>query len=270
MQVIRIVALWVCQSLERIATGLKRYWRVLATVCVTLGVLTVLPWGASRPNHVSYYSVCSFAPFSTVTLFVMAATFYSFGKGMKRLCYLGMIALITIGSFSAYWAYSIKLPVDSLQVNMLIDYFWYGYDDFYEDNVSSIFFSLTFTNPTGQDTPPLRIEDYNFFINGKKLLTFISHSGGWNRGIRYITSPLTIKAHQTSTYSEIHIILGENYTKIEGNDTESLWASLMQGNFKVTLTGILVERNDFGNEDRSPSTLIIVARPLTLSCTYQS
>ncbi|MDH5391429.1 MAG: hypothetical protein OEX10_09790, partial [Candidatus Bathyarchaeota archaeon] len=64
--------------------------------------------------------------------------------------------------------------------------------------------------------------------------------------------------------------LGENYTEIEGNDTESLWASLVQGNFKVTLTGVLVARTDFGNEDRSPSKLIMVARPLTLSCTYQS
>jgi len=154
MQVIRIVALLVCQSLERIATGLKRYWRALATACVILGVLTVLPWFVSKPNHVSYCSVCSFAPFSTVTLFVIATIFYSFGKGIKWLCYLGMIALITIGSFSAYWAYSIKSPVDSLQTNMIVTYHSYEYDDFFGGNMSIMSFNLSFTNPTGQDTPP--------------------------------------------------------------------------------------------------------------------
>jgi hypothetical protein len=258
--------------MERIATGLKHYSKALATVCIIFGFLTVLPWSTSKPNHVSYHSVCSFAPISTVVLFAMAATFYSFGKGMMRSCYIGMTALIIIFSFSGYWAYSIKLPVDSVQVSMTIDYFWCGYDDHFKDNVSSIFLNLTLKNPTCQDTPTLRIENYNFFINSKKLRlsTYDSSSTGGYAGIRYIHPTLTIKANQTLTYSEIHIILKKNYTEIEGNDKESVWAAFIQGNFNVTLTGVLVGRTDFGNieTDHPPSKLILVAKPLTLSCTY--
>jgi len=264
----------VSSSLERIATELKHYSKALATVCIILGFLTLVPWSTSKPNHISYYSICSFAPISTVVLFMIAVAFYSFGKGIMWLCYVGMIALITVFSFTGYWAYTIKLPVDSLQVNIIIDYFWYGYDDFFKDNVASIFLNLTFKNPTHQDTQTLRIENYDFYINGKKLKlsTYNSFPTGGYAGIRYITWALSIKANQTLTYSGIHILLEKNYTKIAGNDKESVWTALIQGNFNVTLTGVLVARTDFGDTEigRPPSILNTVTRSLTLTCTYSS
>ncbi len=59
---------------------------VLALIVVTLiilGVITVVPNPAAHHiSHLGYYSVCPFAPFSTITLFVLAASSYAgFRKG---------------------------------------------------------------------------------------------------------------------------------------------------------------------------------------------
>ena len=59
---------------------------VAALLVVTffiLGVLTVVPNPAAHHiSHLGYYSVCSFAPFSTATLFALAAASYA---GLKKM-----------------------------------------------------------------------------------------------------------------------------------------------------------------------------------------
>ena len=39
---------------------------------VALAMITLIPAGATQPNHLGYYGVCSFAPNSTLALLVMA------------------------------------------------------------------------------------------------------------------------------------------------------------------------------------------------------
>ena len=56
--------------------------KIVATLLVVtfliLGVLTVVPNPAAHHiSHLGYYSVCSFAPFSTATLFIFAAASYA-------------------------------------------------------------------------------------------------------------------------------------------------------------------------------------------------
>jgi protein-S-isoprenylcysteine O-methyltransferase Ste14 len=51
---------------------------LLVVIFLILGVLTVVPNPAAHHiSHLGYYSVCSFAPFSTATLFIFAAVFYA-------------------------------------------------------------------------------------------------------------------------------------------------------------------------------------------------
>ncbi len=248
----------------------SRYWKTLARFFVVLGILTVFPWSASRPNHVGYYSVCSFAPISTLMFLVIAAVFCSFGKGTIRRCYGGIIVLVVISGLSAYWAYSVKLPMDSLQVDIRFKSIaFYNPSVFQPENHSLISFNWTFHNPTGQDTAAFSIEDFDFFVNGKKILQpYSAFPSGSNYGRRYLFSPFTIKAHQTLTDVYSHISIYRNSTKIEGDDTESIWKSLTQGDFNITLRGILVSRTNFGIIE--PSPVIIVARPLSISCSCQS
>jgi hypothetical protein len=44
----------------------------LAGICVALAVWTMLPTSASKPNDLGYYSYCPFAPYSTLTLLLLA------------------------------------------------------------------------------------------------------------------------------------------------------------------------------------------------------
>jgi len=56
----------------------KRTTTILFVVIFAiLGVLTLVPNPAAHHiSHLGYYSVCPFAPFSTATLFVLAAASY--------------------------------------------------------------------------------------------------------------------------------------------------------------------------------------------------
>jgi hypothetical protein len=53
---------------------LKQYWGV--AFWVLLGVLTLLPAAASKPNLIGYYSLCTFAPVSTLILWAIAGLTY--------------------------------------------------------------------------------------------------------------------------------------------------------------------------------------------------
>lgn len=45
---------------------------VLMYICVGLAIVTALPGHSSRPNDLGYYSICSFAPWSTLVFLVAA------------------------------------------------------------------------------------------------------------------------------------------------------------------------------------------------------
>jgi len=42
---------------------------------IALAFTTLLPTAASKPNRIGYYGVCSYAPISTATLFLLSAIF---------------------------------------------------------------------------------------------------------------------------------------------------------------------------------------------------
>ena len=69
---------------------------------LTAGIFTVLPaegfgWTVSKPSYLGYYSVCSFAPFSTLILFGMAS--------------LGFFLLVKLGSFLRKRYRNSKIPL---------------------------------------------------------------------------------------------------------------------------------------------------------------
>jgi hypothetical protein len=49
---------------------------VLIGVFVALAIWTVLPGNASKPNDLGYFSVCSFAPWSTLALLLVAGVLW--------------------------------------------------------------------------------------------------------------------------------------------------------------------------------------------------
>ena len=69
---------------------------------LTAGIFTVLPaesfgWTVSKPSYLGYYSVCSFAPFSTLILFGMSI--------------VGFFLLIKLGSFIKRKYRTSKVPI---------------------------------------------------------------------------------------------------------------------------------------------------------------
>jgi len=52
---------------------------------VVLASITLLPAADSKPNLLCYFGVCSFAPESTITLFILSAIFFLLNfKVLKR------------------------------------------------------------------------------------------------------------------------------------------------------------------------------------------
>jgi hypothetical protein len=51
---------------------MKRALLILVWVLVALAVVTALPFSASKTNDLGYYSLCSFAPWSSVALLFVA------------------------------------------------------------------------------------------------------------------------------------------------------------------------------------------------------
>lgn len=51
---------------------------------VVLASITILPATAHKPNMLGYYGVCSFAPVSTMILFVLSAVFILLGRKLFK------------------------------------------------------------------------------------------------------------------------------------------------------------------------------------------
>jgi hypothetical protein len=59
---------------------MKWYWWLLVAIFAILGISTLVPVPASKPNMMGYTSHCSFAPISTIICWIVAVVFYWLGK----------------------------------------------------------------------------------------------------------------------------------------------------------------------------------------------
>lgn len=229
---------------------------LLSVLCVGLAVATLMPWSNSIPNSFGYYSVCSFAPISTAMLLVLGFGIHAYGGGHRRQLAASVMILVTLAGYSGFWAYTMKMPISSLQVVSIqpVDVLkWFG-----PDYVRR--FTLTFYNPIGTETYPFGLESLVFVINGTRLVpgTYDFYALG---------EPYYVGAHQTSTNgSFIDLHIWPNYTKAEGGSIDTVLLAL-NSTFSLTLSGLLVERGSWNNQ--SPfAGWVVAASPFKVSCNY--
>lgn len=199
------------------------------------------------------------------------ALVFCFIESKHAILRYGTLIILIISCFAGYSAYSVKLPIYSLKMSLEVTQRDYHYDSFFEDNVVLVKFNLSFENPTSLDTPSFRIENWDFYINGEKLKIWTY--GGIPvesiTGIRYFpTQPLAVKAHETINYTGLELFAMQKVLKVEEGNIDEVWTALTQGNFNVTLTGMLVARAS-DDYKQSLSAIITVARPFEITCTYQ-
>jgi len=234
---------------------LRKHWKPLVWLFIILGFSTVLPIDVGKPNFFGAFTLCSFAPVATITMFIFALTVYSVVHRRKLLLYGSLSLLLVIVGFTGFMTYSEKIPMDNIRVEMSIYNYYFGYGSVLEGNISKIFFSLILHNTLMRDTPAFRVEYYDFYIEGKKLQldTYSVFPGGrilWWTGFetRWIgPHSITLGPNQTTTLEvDVTLILG--YTKVEGGTVEDIWASLSNKNFSFSVDGILVSRAYYGPE----------------------
>lgn len=248
----------------------KRYWKILVTLAIILGLSTIAPINVGKPNFFGSFTLCSFAPVSTVTMFIVATVIYSFVKNRKILFYATLLLSLIIGGFTGFWIYDAKLPMDSLEIGVSNVRFWTGYDK-YEiwegGNVSHILFNLTIHNPTARDTSALRWErEADFYIEGKRLEKHTYEVHG------FYADPRIIKANTTFTI-DVRVTVIYGYTRIRGDSLENVWASLMTKNFTFNIRGILVTRYYYAPShlpeyERRQYSIVWASKPFTISYTY--
>jgi len=56
---------------------MKRGLLIVMWILVALAVVTALPFSASKTNDLGYYSLCSFAPWSSVALLFVAGLIWA-------------------------------------------------------------------------------------------------------------------------------------------------------------------------------------------------
>ncbi|MEM2946275.1 MAG: hypothetical protein QXI87_08020 [Thermoproteota archaeon] len=59
---------------------MKWYWWLLIAIFAVLGMSTLFPAPASKPNLIGYYSHCTFAPISTLICWIVSGLCYYIGK----------------------------------------------------------------------------------------------------------------------------------------------------------------------------------------------
>lgn len=237
----------------------ERHWKILIWTFVILGFATLLPWNASVPNHLGYYSICSSAPISTIMMLIISVAFYSYWKKKSLwLVYGSVIILLMVSGIFGYLALVYRLPLSSLNVKIVVYYVWSGYDDFYEDNVTRIGFNITFTNPTDWELS-FQVEDDTFHINGTKLKLHTFDYG------RYWDRKRTIQAQQQISFRSSLTIYRKN-TRTEEGKFEEFWLSLMQQSFTLSMSGVISNRYYYG--PTIEYSFVVAARTFAISHTY--
>lgn len=253
---------------ERINLTLRKYWKVFVVLFVILGFSTVLPINVGKPNFLSAFTFCSFAPVATIAMFVLALTIYLFVKRRKLLLYGNVAVLLVIVLFTGFWVYDAKLPMDNISVDMSIYHYYFGYGDAFKKNVSSISFNLLLHNTLMRETPPFRVEYYDFYVNGRKLQvdTYEVFTSGRSPLFRWIGPFVTLGPNQTTTL-EVILILLFDYTKLEGGTIQDIWTPLSDKNFTLRMDGILVSRTYYDPE-YTDFSIVWVSTPFSLKYTY--
>ncbi len=235
---------------------LRKHWKPLVWLLVILGFSTLLPINVGKPDFLGSFTFCSFAPVATIAMFILALTVYSFVKKRKLLLYGNMLLLLAIIGLTGLWIYEIKLPMESINVDISISNYYFGYSDAsHIKNISKIFFNVVLHNSLMRDTPTFRVEYFDFHVNGKKLQlgTYDLFSGSrisWWTGFetRWIgPNSITLGPNQTKTL-ESDVTLIFDYTKVEGGTIEDIWTPLSNKNFTFRMDGILVSRAYYGPE----------------------
>lgn len=241
------------------------YWKILILMILILGLFVLLmPSPLSEPNFRG-------APLIPIITFISAVTLYALVANHRKTLYATVIILFTLFAYTGFWAYSYKMPLSNLIVtltpirtgnNPTFQYFG--------GNQCDITFDLTIRNPTDIDTPPFMIENVHFYINNVKLKLGTYSMWGWHRqgglreqGIWYYNTHIIIKAHQTLVVSKdmppFGISIYSNCTKVEEGNFESIWESLIDKNFTLSLSGFFTSRPDFKPGDYSWQSMHVLA-----------
>lgn len=232
----------------KVSARRKELGKLTAWLLVITGFFTLLPINVGRPNFIGSFTLCSFAPVATIAMFIIALTVYWYSI-KSDLVVLGILFLLIIAVFSGIWAYNTKLPMDNITVDMTIDKYYFGEHFPGEGNISKIFLNLTLHNPMMRNTPTFRIDDYDFFVEGRKLRlgTYGVFPGGG--GTRRWLSPEHISLGPNETVTiDAEITLYVNDTKVERDTIGSVWPSLSRGDFTLRMDAVLVSRSYYGPE----------------------
>lgn len=228
---------------------------------IILGFATIVPWNASIPNHLGYYSTCSSAPISTIMMFVVAAAFYLYWKRETVWpVYGAIIIFLIISGMFGYWILFDQLPLNRLNVKINVSYVWSGYDSFYERNISRIGFNITFSNPTDRELS-FQVERDAFYINNTKLKPSSFDYGAYWGGQRIHT----IQPHGEISFDS-HLTISQRVTRTEDGRFENFWLSLAQQPFTLSTSSILSNRYYYG--PTIEYSFVVAARTCAASCTY--
>jgi hypothetical protein len=246
---------------ERFNLALKKYWKSLALLLAVLGLSTLFPINVGKPNFFGSFTLCSYAPIATVTMFILALTVYSVVKNRKLLLYGNAALLIVIVVFTGFWVYEAKLPMDSIEMTLTVASFGTREDPYWPSgpaNVSSIYFDVTLYNPTSRDIPAFDSENTTIRIDGKFTTPDVK--------VIYISSREPLKAYSKISNDERYVMFVQNYTNAD------VWASLLKKDFTFTISGILVVRYYYvprSLPEYEGRSIVWVSKPYSLSYKYK-
>ncbi len=240
----------------------------LSLLCFGLAVVTLVPWGANIPNHLNYYSVCSFTPISTVMLLALGLGIRSYGRGQQRQLKASVVVLVMLVVFGGFWAYTVKMPISSLQLGIQVRGVYQIIS--LEANSTNAVLNLSIHNPTDIDTPAFEMESFDIVVNGTRMVpgTYDCFPSNDYNGMRYIFHGETVRAHQTNSYSDLILSVYWNWTEIEGGVLSTVLSALNQSRFSLTFSGLIVVRTSYITSPDSVPGLIVVAVPFKVSFTY--
>jgi len=211
-------------------------------------------------------------------MFVLAFAFYTFGSSHMKMFYGFLTALIVMIGFVGFWFISAKVPMDGIQVNMLFYDIYYGPHGVYHKNGSSVYFYLSFRNPSNHDTLGFWFENPIVYLNDWRVPQYRVYSlDGWfackesaskDRIWFGSQQPMIIKSSQNITLRiEVDVYDGEGPSNVVD--------SVRKGDFVVTMKGLLTVRPYFDASDSYASFLangkmVWVARPFSVSTLYAS
>jgi len=63
---------------------MKWYYWLVTAIFIALGISTLVPAPAKKPNLIGYYSHCTFTPISTLICWIIAGFVYWIGKKKSK------------------------------------------------------------------------------------------------------------------------------------------------------------------------------------------